>query len=85
MQNGQHCFQRRLTGCRNFINWNTTSIIGNTYPAIGFKRNIYASCRTGQRFIYRVIYKLPNNVMEAFWARATNIHTRAFANRLKTL
>ena len=85
MQRCHDHFQSRL-----FLLWvdiyrDAASIISHPYTAVRQDSYLDQVTGTGQCFVNRIVNDFVNQVMERFYIRSTDIHTRSPANSLQAL
>ena len=65
------------------IDWDTTAVVGDLNATICKKNNIDLGAVTSESFINCVIDDFVDQMMETAFAGGTDIHSRAFTDRLK--
>mmetsp|Transcript_1955 Transcript_1955/g.7013 ORF Transcript_1955/g.7013 Transcript_1955/m.7013 type:complete len:208 (+) Transcript_1955:1960-2583(+) len=86
VQHGEHRLQRRDARSRVDVHWNAATIIRDLHaPPIGTNQDLDARGVASLRLVDGIVQNLVQQMMQAFYARAANVHARALAHWLQTL
>ena len=85
MQHRQNGFQGTFTGARMYIGGNTAAVVADGHRAVFAQHHQNAIAVASKCLVHRIVHHFINQVVQTTWPRGADVHSRALADRLKTL
>ena len=85
VQNSEYYFYGGFFLNRVQVNGNPSTVVAYSYRSVFGDRDIYVVAVASQCLVDRVVDYFINEVVQSSWAGRTDVHTRSFSNRLKSL
>src|SRR5579863_3893894 len=84
MQHRHDDFKRGLAFGRDHAHRNASAVVGDGSRSVFVERYVDLTAIASERFIYCVINRFKNDLMEAAHARVADVHARPSANAFKS-